>query len=662
MAKPSTPGTGLSQIGSTGLVSSTRWRDCLITARSTFESFGGVARPHTRVRRVGVNVEDRATPKLECDIVMKGGITSGVVYPLAAVHLSKTHRFRRVGGASAGAIAAAFVAAAEKGRATGGFDHIAELPAELGAELRFLFQPSPSTKPGYDILMALVEPGRSPVAKLAAGVWIPLRSKWKLAAAVFVAAMLPGFAFALGLEGRSGGPVDWGNVLQMTALWAPLAAVASVVAALMRTAQTTASALAGNGFGLCDGHTPAFAGHQPLTDWMTSKLDQVAGIAAGAGPLTLGDLWGPAGIAAFNDAVPDGTSMLELKPREQRALRATRDIDLEVMTTNLSLCRPYRFPFESRIFFFCSDCFAKYFPACVVSRMVSSSDEVLDKPWQWRDDDGLEHETTISMLCPLHPATRTRHFPRPANVPVVVAARLSLSFPALISAVPMCHVDYSRAPEHVKLITVWFSDGGIASNFPMHLFDAIWPTRPTFGIDLQPLDVEHGEQLTYLPKRGDARSHPITSMLSFGHSILNTMQNWVDITQLTLPAYRKRVAEIRLTPEQGGMNLRMPAPVITTLAGRGGEAAAHFDDFSLAEHQSSRFETSMALIDDLLAGLDDSAAAGFEAVINATSPAERVEAAHQLLDLAARWKGADHPATHGNLPHPNPDLRLVPRQ
>ena len=50
---------------------------------------------------------------LECDIVMTGGITSGVVCPLAVVELSKTYRSRNIGGTSAGAIA---TAAAELGR------------------------------------------------------------------------------------------------------------------------------------------------------------------------------------------------------------------------------------------------------------------------------------------------------------------------------------------------------------------------------------------------------------------------------------------------------------------------------------------------------------------------------------------------------------------
>lgn len=62
----------------------------------------------------------REAPPRHCDIVMKGGITSGVVYPLAAVELSKHYTFKNVGGASAGAIAAACVAAAEDGRQCGG--------------------------------------------------------------------------------------------------------------------------------------------------------------------------------------------------------------------------------------------------------------------------------------------------------------------------------------------------------------------------------------------------------------------------------------------------------------------------------------------------------------------------------------------------------------
>ena len=71
---------------------------------------------------------------LECDIVMKGGITSGVVYPGAVIALARRYVFKSIGGASAGAIAAAAVAAAEYGRTTGGgFARLAQVPQEFSA-------------------------------------------------------------------------------------------------------------------------------------------------------------------------------------------------------------------------------------------------------------------------------------------------------------------------------------------------------------------------------------------------------------------------------------------------------------------------------------------------------------------------------------------------
>jgi hypothetical protein len=57
------------------------------------------------------DVFQQPLPNRYCDIVMKGGITSGVVYPPAVVELSKTYTFKNIGGTSAGAIAAAVTAA-----------------------------------------------------------------------------------------------------------------------------------------------------------------------------------------------------------------------------------------------------------------------------------------------------------------------------------------------------------------------------------------------------------------------------------------------------------------------------------------------------------------------------------------------------------------------
>lgn len=69
-----------------------------------------------------------------CDLVMKGGITSGVVYPLAIVELSRKYLFKNIGGTSAGAVAAVITAAAEYGKRTGnpsGYERLEKLPNDL---------------------------------------------------------------------------------------------------------------------------------------------------------------------------------------------------------------------------------------------------------------------------------------------------------------------------------------------------------------------------------------------------------------------------------------------------------------------------------------------------------------------------------------------------
>ena len=71
---------------------------------------------------------DPVTELSECDLVMKGGITSGVVYPPAVLALAERYRFRSIGGTSAGAIAAALPAAAEYDRNGGGFRRLAAIP------------------------------------------------------------------------------------------------------------------------------------------------------------------------------------------------------------------------------------------------------------------------------------------------------------------------------------------------------------------------------------------------------------------------------------------------------------------------------------------------------------------------------------------------------
>ena len=96
-----------------------------------------------------------------CDVVMKGGITSGVVYPRAICALADRYHFRNVGGTSAGAIAAAATAAAEYGRKREGesFERLETLPDFLGGRgnLIGLFQPQPSTRRLHGVLIASMD-------------------------------------------------------------------------------------------------------------------------------------------------------------------------------------------------------------------------------------------------------------------------------------------------------------------------------------------------------------------------------------------------------------------------------------------------------------------------------------------------------------------------
>ncbi len=77
------------------------------------------------------NPVDFLHPTKSCDLVMKGGLTSGIVYPAAVLKLAEQYKFKCIGGTSAGAIAAAVTAAAEAGRDTGGFEKLQKVAAEI---------------------------------------------------------------------------------------------------------------------------------------------------------------------------------------------------------------------------------------------------------------------------------------------------------------------------------------------------------------------------------------------------------------------------------------------------------------------------------------------------------------------------------------------------
>ena len=116
---------------------------------------------------VGPDLLDPAQePPLDryCDVVMKGGVTDGVVYPWAVMALAQHYRFQSIGGTSVGAVAAALTAASEYSRRYGsvkGFNKVLrEVPLALAelqdggqTKLFSLFHPSPGGEPLFRLFV-----------------------------------------------------------------------------------------------------------------------------------------------------------------------------------------------------------------------------------------------------------------------------------------------------------------------------------------------------------------------------------------------------------------------------------------------------------------------------------------------------------------------------
>jgi predicted acylesterase/phospholipase RssA len=516
-----------------------------------------------------------AKPDRNCDIVMKGGITSGVVYPKAVRELAKTFRFRNIGGTSAGAIAAAAAAAAEFGRDKGGFEALAGLPDWIGKghNLRDLFQPQRPTRGLFKVVMAKVERG-----------WW-----WAIAVGLFrnfllvLLGALPAIALVLLADPGSSTLLKILTAacgILLGVLGVALAVVAFLAFQLLR-------AVPRNDFGLCSGWSEKFErsgrGSAPLTPWLYRKLNEYASLPLEE-PLTFGHLWaGPGG---------DRTN----PPRDPEK----RHLNLAMMTTNLTNRRAHQLPFESAEWLFCPDELRRFFPCEVVDWMEKTAGEEAIAP----------------------SGERLLELPAAKDMPVIVATRLSLSFPVLLSAVPLWRRERVKGPGSApsEPRRCWFSDGGIASNFPIHFFDRLVPRWPTFGINLRPF--RPGEAEAPKDKEMDntwmvgSESEEIAdwwyengSLLEFLGGIGHTMQNRVDEAQMRVPGYRDRIAHVSLTDKQGGMNLTMEEDVINRLIARGGFAAERLreaytrkpapDRVSWDAHRWTRLRSSLAVLEEM---------------------------------------------------------------
>ena len=603
-------------------------------------------------------METASQPVLrECDVIMKGGITSGVVYPNAVVELSRAYRFRNIGGTSAGAIAAAVTAAAEVGRTTpgGGFDRLAELPDFLKDKLATLFQPSPETRPAFQVLLAFLgrEDEQTKILRAARTGLLSQPVGFLLGALGGLAVFVPLVVFAA----RGFDLNAWGWLVG--ALFALLGGIAGAVIALGRSAFR---GLQHNFFGLCNGLDQSGA-DLPLTPWLAGVINRAAGRTETDPPLTFADLW-------------QARTAEELEQMaENPKLRA---VNLEVMTTNVTNGVPMRLPFASKDFFFDPAELRRFFPNEIVGWMEAH-------PLKPKRKDDQELIDLISQQ------TRFRPLPAAADLPVVIAARMSLSFPVLLSAVPLYRIDWSRkANQEAKragrapaLEKCWFSDGGIGSNFPVHFFDGLLPSRPTFGINLRPFhpdfpkERDESKNVRFPVAAGDEIAPtytPIPNLFAFLGTIIRTMQNWVDNTQMRLPGYRDRVAHVNLTEDEGGLNLTMPKEVIEALTKRG-EVAGEIlrDQFQWDRHRWIRYRTALQQLQAKLEAMAEVYQGDFEPFLTSyDSDAEgrsyrknlswkerSMEKTGDLLKAVQSWRPQNF---SDDAPSPEPDLRLGPKR
>lgn len=501
-----------------------------------------------------------------CDLVMKGGITSGVVYPRAISRLAKEYRFRSIGGTSAGAIAAAVTAAAEyRRRKTGtrdGFDMLADLPDELqataatggGTKLLSLFQPQPGTRRLFRVLVAALNRAGtwSRILSIALGL---MTAYWPWTLASLIAAALA----------RCSG-LDWVGVGLLL-----LVALATGTGLLLYRDITRR--VVANGYGLCTGMT-VDANNPALTPWLHELIQRTAGIQTGD-PLTFGMLWN----------APDPPEVWS--KQQNRKLR--RSIDLQMFATNLGHGRPYIFPLaeddgqagsapfpnRERLFFNAQE-LASYLPTDVLDWMKRKG-RLYVAPHERGNREPLTQEANRLSLIEV---------PEPKDFPVLLAARMSLSFPFLFAAVPLWAIDYSPPAGQRHFRKCWFSDGGISSNFPMHLFDGLVPRWPTFGINLEPFIKERTTPAdeVYLPDAyregyGERWDHfdeaegGAKRLGGFISAILGTMQNWNDNSLARMPGVRDRIARVRLKDTEGGLNLNMKKETIKAVVQRGEIAA-----------------------------------------------------------------------------------------
>ena len=702
--------------------------------------------------------EQDAYVRRSVDLAMRGGATSGVVYPFAVCEIARDMRVRNVGGASAGAIAAACTAAAELGRSTGhegaspgtvsgsghlraGFTGLADLmtwmlqvddgagtprqtrdvaPGAGPEEFRLaqLFRPVRSQHDIFNVAVAVMRRRfwAVPLAYGWAVGWVPkgvllvlavlaavaLGSLTEPALAPFlllgalvvlsglVSGALLGVTFlqqrrqarssqttsplqrladeassrpapeharanavvgvvlvvaAAVLAGVGVAELSAAEVLQTVAVTLSLVLLGSLVLAVAAVRWVlTAGA---RSYGLLSGSTPA--GRAPvlsrllgapaptvdraLVPWLSDSIAELAGMPGTV--LRFGHLWQGPGFEPLPESADGSATEAEAQVRALAAAPGRRLVNLEMMTTDLSRGRPFRFPLAvaepdagpaggaEALWFDPGDLCA------ALATDGRTGSDVLPR-------EVVEAMTALTphRTVPLADGSRSvtlHRLPHPWNLPVVLAVRISLALPVLFTAVRLyrllpggevrddlgrtVHVDGAPVPSQAHPLVaqpLWWSDGGITSNFPVHLFDSALPRWPSFGLNLGTHPAGQPTQDVWLPQDWNVQLAPagtlgggFTSLLG---AVLGAARNWRDTLQSAMPGFRSRVAAVRQHPSEGGVSLFMPRATVAALALRGAVAGARLrerfrDDAQWERHRWLRLRVAASALEDTRARL-----------------------------------------------------------
>ena len=178
------------------------------------------------------------------------------------------------------------------------------------------------------------------------------------------------------------------------------------------------------GFGLCNGATAAGSAVPGLTWWLHARLQATAGRGDDVAPLCFGELWR---VMHPYDGVPGN---------EQR-----RAIDLRVTTTNLTWQQLMSLPSDSGDYdrlLYRPDEFAQWFPPAIVDAMRRGAEARLQR----RAERHQRGEDVPDLLT--HADSDYLPLPEPGDLPVLVAVRMSLSFPVLLTPIKLYAADRTR--------------------------------------------------------------------------------------------------------------------------------------------------------------------------------------------------------------------------